>query len=139
MRQDLLRSILVGESRAYGFTIAFWGSGMLLVNYLGTPTVVEVLLYGLGAVMGFGLLSILAFRTALGNPEYSDGDFLVLSMVHYLAALAPVIVSYGIIQLWPGYAFFLSGASVSLFYNLLMLTEERISEEARYLERKLSV
>jgi hypothetical protein len=137
MDSSFLRSILAGESRAYGFTIAFWGSGILLIQAYGMPQLPEILGYGFGAVAGFGLISVLAFRQAFNTVEYERPQYLVLSMVHYLAALAPIVVTNYLTWLEPMHAFFFSGMAVSVVYNLVMLVEEYLAEEARILEERL--
>lgn len=131
----LLRSVLVSESRAYGFTIAFWGSGALLVNAFGIPGIAGVLAYGTGAVTGFGILTLWAYRGTLTTVETDEPDYLVLGMIHYLAAIVPVLCTYFLSLLEPLAAFFLSGAAVSVTYNLGMLVEEWLSEEARTVEK----
>lgn len=136
MRQ-LLRSILVGESRAYGFTIAFWGSGALLINAFGVPGTTEVFMYATGAIAGFAALSVLAFSSLFETAETEDTDYLVLSMIHYLASLGPLIITHFLTDMVAWLAFFLSGASVSLVYNLLQLMEEFVSEKIRQWENGL--
>ncbi|MDY6774215.1 MAG: hypothetical protein SVS85_03360 [Candidatus Nanohaloarchaea archaeon] len=138
MTVDYLRSVLADESKAYGFTIAFWGSGTLLITQFGLPGIENVLLYALGAITGFGLISLLAFRSVLKHVKLMRPNFLVASMVHYLAALTPILVTYSLLGLGESYAFFLSGASVSVVYNLLILAEELFFEEIRAIEEKLA-
>ena len=138
MNRDFLRSILAQESRAYGFTIAFWGSGALLIKQFGLPSMLEIVLYASGAIAGFGLLTILAFRQAFSTVEYEDPKYLVFSMIHYISALAPIMVTgYVLVPLNNLQAFFLAGLSVSTVYNLMMLLEDRLSRQAYDLERKL--
>lgn len=135
--RELLQSILVTESRAYGFTIAFWGSGAILINAFGIPAPVEAFMYALGAIAGFGLVSLIAFSSLFETAESEDADYLVLSMIHYLASLGPIIVTYFLTGLTDWIAFFLAGASVSLVYNLLQLMEEFVSEEVKRMEENL--
>ncbi len=137
MSLSYLRSVMVGESKAYGFTIAFWGSGIILVDFLGMPGLTEALLFGFGAVMGFGLLAIFAFRGNL--MEESPTNLLVFSSVHYLSALFPVAVSYLIVQYVASTAaaFFLAGMNVSVFYNLLMVVEKMFADKGIAIERKI--
>ena len=125
-----LRSLLAGESRAYGFTIAFWGSGAILINSFGTPNFIEAVSYGAGAITGFGILALLAFRGISKDLESSQGAALVLSSIHYLAALLPLTASQLIVENISGAstAFFLSGLSVSVIYNSLSVLEEDIAE-----------
>jgi hypothetical protein len=137
MRKDFLRSMLAQESRAYGFTLAFWGSGALLIDNFGMPLLNEILLYTGGAIAGFGFLTLLAFRQAFSTVENEETQYLVFSMVHFLSALAPILITSYLVQLRAAYAFFLAGLSVSVVYNLMMLVEDRLSRHAMRLERKL--
>ncbi|PSH00030.1 MAG: hypothetical protein BRC28_01320 [Nanohaloarchaea archaeon SW_4_43_9] len=137
MRKNFLRSTLANESKAYGFTIAFWGSGALLVNYSGLPTVSEALMYGLGAITGFAALILYSYRNTFSEIEYEESDVMVLSMVHYVAALLPIAITYYIGRLETPYNFLMTGFSVSMLYNLGMILEEILSEKGRKLEQKL--
>ena len=138
MRSNFLRTILAQESRAYGFTLAFWGSGILLVNAFGLPDLGHVLLYTGGAIIGFGAITLLAFRQPLQNVQYEETEFMVFSMVHFISALLPIVLTSWFTKFEPAAAFLLSGASVSMNYNLLMLLEERLAERMASIERNLS-
>lgn len=129
MAKDLLRSILVNESRAYGFTIAFWGSGAILVGAFGIPDLLKAVLFGVGAVTGFGILTAWAYRGTLKKVDQGEPRPLALSMIHYIAAVLPVICTYLLTNLDPLPAFFFSGMSLSLTYNIGMLAEDWLSEE----------
>ena len=127
-RKSYLKSILSGESRAYGFTIAFWGSGALLINAFGAPDILLALCFGFGAVLGFGMLALTTLR---GDGAPSDEDtLLVLSTIHYLSALGPMVFTHLIISLeietWM--TFLLSGISVSLLHNLLSIVEHDVAK-----------
>lgn len=137
MRREFLRSVLAQESRAYGFTLAFWGSGALLIKAFGLPSLTEIMLYATGAIVGFGLLTVIAFKQAFSTVEYEEPNYLVFSMIHFISALAPIIATYYLVNLDNFYAFFLAGVSVSMVYNLLMLVEDRVSRQAPEWERKL--
>lgn len=130
MEKNYLQDLLAGESRAYGFTIAFWGSGAMLIKANDLPTVELALLYGLGAVVGFGVLALAAFGRSNKEVEAKDSGYLVLGMVHYLAALVPIYLTYLITSSsLPATAdFFLSGFTVSTTYNILALVEEDFTE-----------
>jgi len=128
--RNYLQSLLAGESRAYGFTIAFWGSGAMLINTHGVPGLTLALMYGLGAITGFGVLAVAAFGQSVKEVEYENPGYIVLGMVHYLAALIPVYLSY-LINSGPFTAsldFFLCGMAVSTVYNILAVLEEDIVE-----------
>lgn len=137
MRRNFLREALVNESRAYGFTIAFWGSGALLVKYNGLPILSEALLYGIGALTGFAVLTLYAYRSTLNQVDSGEEDIMALSMIHYLGALLPITATYYTGRIESPYNFFITGMAVSLLYNLGMLAEELLTEEGRKLEEKL--
>lgn len=137
MYRDFLRSTLEKESRAYGFTIAFWGSGAILIGEHGLPSLIEALSYGGGAVLGFGLLTLVAYRRALGKPEYENDKVMILGMVHYIAALLPVILAAYFSKLASPWSFLFTGASATIAYNLGMLVEEALSEKAKNLESSI--
>lgn len=121
--------MLAGESRAYGFTIAFWGSGAVLINSFGMPGVFQALVYGLGAVTGFGILAVMSFGGATKEVEKDESEYLALATVHYLASLAPIAFAGLLARTGrPFPAFFVGGLGVSLLYNLLSMLEEDISE-----------
>ncbi|MDY6776927.1 MAG: hypothetical protein SVQ76_02365, partial [Candidatus Nanohaloarchaea archaeon] len=127
MRQKFLRSMLAAESRAYGFTIAFWGSGAVLINSFGAPGLLEALAYGLGAVTGFGILAVMTFGGATQEVEKDESEYLALATVHYLGSLAPIAFAGLLAQTGrPVASFFVGGLGVSLLYNLLSLLEEDI-------------
>ncbi|MFB6174415.1 MAG: hypothetical protein ABEJ87_00370 [Candidatus Nanohalobium sp.] len=129
MRQNFLRSMLAGESRAYGFTIGFWGTGAVLVNAFGAPNMFHALSYGLGAVLGFGVLAVASFGGARQEVKKNESEYLALATVHYMASLAPIVFAGLLAHTFSAYpAFFLGGLGVSLLYNLLSLLEEDISE-----------
>lgn len=133
--KDHLQSMLAGESRAYGFTIAFWGSGALLINEFGAPDIWLALSFGFGAVLGFGVLAISAFRG--DRAQSSDEALLVLSTVHYLSSLLPMVITSILIRmdLPAELTFLLAGMSVSLMYNLLSILEETIAEKITRITR----
>ena len=129
-QRKYLQSLLAGESRAYGFTIAFWGSGSMLIKANGLPNINLALLYGLGAVVGFGVLALAVFGKAGKKVDSEDSSYLVLGMVHYLAALVPIYLAHLITSASiPAMGdFFLTGLAVSTTYNILAVLEEEITE-----------
>ena len=121
--------MLAGESRAYGFTISFWGSGAILVNQFGAPGLELALMYGIGGITGFGILALGSFGGVTKEVEDEGSNYLALGTIHYLASLLPIVATSFIannLEAVP--AFFLGGLSVSLMYNLLALVEEDLSE-----------
>lgn len=136
-RRNFLKNALAEESRAYGFTIAFWGSGALLVKHSGVPDVQQALLYGIGAITGFALLNLYVYRSAFTEPESEGEKLLVLSMIHYFGSLLPIAAAGYLAKLESPANFFLTGLSVSILYNLGMVIEEILSEKGEQLEERL--
>jgi len=133
-----MRTLLVEESFAYGFTIAFWGSGMVLVNEYGFLDVVGVLGYVTGTVTGFGLLALLTFGGAVNAVEFgSSPRYFVLSGIHYIAGAVPIVSTYLLVESVPNetVAVFLSGVCVAVLYNASAALEEVVSETLWRLER----
>jgi len=134
MNKDFLRSALEKESRAYGFTIAFWGSGAMLISEHGLPSLIEALSFGGGSVLGFGLLTLIAYHRALGQPNHEEDKIMILGMVHYFAALIPIIMAAYFAKINPSWiSFGLTGIGTSIGYNLGMLVEEALSEKIKKL------
>ena len=125
---------LVSESKAYGYTLTIWGAGALLVTVFGVPTILEVFLYVVGALVGFAVLAWVAFKEffARESPP-QDVGVEVASMVHVLATLGNLVVSYllvvGLRPVGPGAAVFLVvGFQTTVGYNLLLLIEQRLAD-----------
>lgn len=137
MTKGFLQDTLAKESRAYGFTIAFWGSGAMLIKSNGMPGLLEALSYGGGAVLGFALLTFYVYRNAFGSVNEKGSEILALSMVHYISALVPIIGAYYLKDLPGLYAFLAAGMFTSIGYNLGMVVEEKLSERAGRLEKKI--
>ncbi len=129
MGNEYLRSMLTGESRSYGFTIAFWGSGAVLINAFGVPEILPALLYGIGSITGFALLAFAALKMEEPKEESSNKNLLILSGLHYVSALIPIIIAYLIVLIELGImtSFFLSGMSVSMLYTILSVQEQNMA------------
>lgn len=133
MNRRFVRNLLVEESFAYGFTIAFWGSGLLLINEYGLLHATGVLAYASGAVTGFGLLAVATFGGAVDTVEV-DGSpsFFILAGIHYLSGLVPIIATHVLLAAALGktVTLFLAGMGVSVLYNAFATLEEVFSELA---------
>lgn len=129
--RDQLNVSLREESKAYGYTLSVWGSGAILIYGFGIPEAFEVFLFISGAVVGFLALAAVAYRGMLKVVEKPiEEKLLVLRMIHFIAALGTVGISYIITEnmanIW---AFTLSGINATVSYNILLLVEDYISRE----------
>ncbi|WP_153550790.1 hypothetical protein [Candidatus Nanohalobium constans] len=102
----------------------------MLIGQYGMPDFIQAAAYGAGAVTGFGLLALIAFKNTFSAIEDTKSTMVVLSMMHYLAALIPLMISKVIVEnvSVPAYGFFMAGMSVSVVYNALSVLEEDIAE-----------
>ncbi len=126
--EQLARSLL-SESKAYGYTLTIWGGGAILMNQYGSPRIVEIFLYILGALAAFGVLAGVTFDELFSTPTSNpDEQLIVASMVHVVATFGNLLLGYGILAaLNPGFpsnwGFLLIGFWGTLCYNLLLLLE----------------
>lgn len=140
---EQLRENLTEESKAYGYTLSVWGAGALLLNAYPFGHL-KILVYILGAVVGFGLLSFLAFKGFFKSVDAKHVDkFIVASMIHILASLGNVFLSWVLIILLQGamaeiWIFFVVGIHVTFSYNVLLLVEEWFSEYIVALEARMA-
>lgn len=140
MNRQFVRQLLVDEAFAYGFTIAFWGSGVLLIDAFGIPGVQGVFAYASGAVSGFGALAVATFGGPTQTVEHDTSlEYQVLAAIHYLSALVPIAVTHLLVTAGLGrlVTLFLAGAAVSVGYNLSVTLEKVLSEALRRVERRI--
>lgn len=131
MNRNFVRNLLLEESFAYGFTIAFWGSGLLLINEYGLLHALGIFEYASGAITGFGVLAVATFGGAVNRADVDEPpSYFVLAGVHYLAGLVPIAVTHVLVTAALGKAvtLFLTGMTVSICYNVFAALEELLSE-----------
>lgn len=133
-----LHIYLTEESKAYGYTLCIWGSGAVLMNQFELLPM-SVLLYVTGAVLGFTVLSFVAYRGFFVEVERRQEEtVIVASMIHYLAALGTVGLAYFLTYLDSApLAFLIAGINATTTYNVLMLAEVVLSREIQKLEDML--
>lgn len=125
---------LVAESKAYGYTLAIWGAGALLIHKFGTPDSLEIGLYVGGALAAIALLTAVAFRGILAEHERDNQGVAAASMVHILATGGNLVVSYVLvliverIGLPEPVSFVLVGFQTTCLYNVFLLCEHAVVE-----------
>lgn len=122
---------LLSESRAYGYTLCIWGGGEMLITQYGTPDLVDIVVFVVGAVVAFGALAAIAFNTAFATAETDhESNPIVASMVHVVATLGSVLSSHLVAVLALTYgvpaaiAFAAVGFQATTTYNGLLLFEQ---------------
>ncbi len=126
-----LRKNITNESVAYGYTLAVWGSGALLLNSFQTSPA-DILSFVIGGVTGFALLSIIAFKGLVTHVDIDeDNDYVPASMIHILASLGTVIANYTIITQLPQPSkillFLIVGVNTTFLYNLMLVAESYVT------------
>jgi hypothetical protein len=136
-----LQENITQESIAYGYTLSVWGSGAILINAFRI-TSLEILLFILGGVLGFGVIALTAYNRLFNEIERRNREKMIVgSMIHILASVGTVALSLIIIEftkasLDPKYIFLLVGVNTTLTYNLLLPIEELIYKDIAILERR---
>lgn len=124
---------LLAESEAYGYTLTIWGAGALLINTYGTPGLSEVFLYIGGALSGFAALGAVAFDSITTAPNEQDRQVVVVSIIHVLATMGNLVVSFLVIQFVTflhvpnQIGFAVVGFQATAGYNILLLLETYVS------------
>ncbi|WP_276271195.1 hypothetical protein [Haloarcula litorea] len=124
-----LAANVASESEAYGYTLAVWGSGALLIDAFGIPGVRQAMGFVGGALLGFGTLAVLAVGGISEQVSPSDSpSTLVVSTVHIVATGGTLLGVDRLIEVVPGervlVGFVAVGVFVTVTYNLLLLVEE---------------
>lgn len=137
-----LRDNITEESIAYGYTLAIWGSGALLLNSFQTNPI-DIISFVTGGVTGYAILALIAFRGLVKEVKVEkDEDFIVSSMIHTFASLGTVIVNYLIItsgsNIGQPLTYFVVGANTTFLYNIMLMAESYISQDVFRLEERLS-
>lgn len=141
IRKDL-RNNITEESVAYGYTLSVWGSGALLLNSFQT-TPVDILSFIFGSVLGFALLSLIAFKGLVKEAKVNrEEDFVVASMIHILASLGTVVLNYLIVtssaDVNQNIIYLTVGLNTTFIYNLMLMAESYLSKDIFEAEKRLS-
>jgi len=86
-----LGTTVTASAAPHGYTISIWSSGALLMSSHGTPRAAEVFAFLVGALIGFGLMAVLA-QGALARSESLDHapDRVLAGAMNWLAGGAAV-------------------------------------------------
>lgn len=133
---------LTDTSKAYGYTLAVWGSGAVLIGRYGFPEPLYVMAYTFGAVAGFGILALMVYGTVFKEvTDLKEDTLLVATMLHFIAALGTIALSAGIAEVIasPLHGFLLVGINATGSYNVGLLVEAVLYRELEDLERRLHI
>jgi len=106
-----LRAAVGSSAGPYGYTLATWTTGAVLMNARGVPDTVAALTFMAGAVLGFAFVSVLAFGGLTKHFDREQGLALLWGSFHFfsvgLAIGAAALVVYYVQSFiaWPLAAF----------------------------------
>lgn len=106
-----LRAAVGSSAGPYGYTLATWTTGAVLMNARGVPDTVAALTFMAGAVLGFAFVSVLAFGGLTKHVDREQGQALLWGSFHFfsvgLAIGAAALVVYYVQSFiaWPLAAF----------------------------------
>ena len=91
-----LATVVAASAVPYGYTLAIWGSGAVLLRSLGAPTAAEVFIFAAGASAGFylvgRLLGLLASATpGSANPTNRYEDRVLAGAFDWIAVGPPSV------------------------------------------------
>jgi hypothetical protein len=119
--RESLRSSIAVSTAPYGYTLTIWGSGAVAMKPLGSPGLLEVLLYMAGAVVAFLVVEAFAYgvpalRIGFGPPP----PVTVWGSAHWLSTGLSIFAAWGIAHAIAGAGVWaLLGGVVTLLYLLL--------------------
>ncbi len=86
-----LTTLLVASSAPYGYTLAIWSSGAVLLRSHGVPHIAEVFVFVAGAIGGFNLMGLLVQQMMdIKTPVSRPGDRLLAGLLDWIAVGAAV-------------------------------------------------
>jgi uncharacterized membrane protein SirB2 len=129
-----MATIIPATAAPYGYTLAIWSCGAVLLRSHGTPSFADTLLFVAGAIAGFNLLGLLAIGV-LGHARSIDRrqDRVLAGVLDWVALGAVVAAVFAISEI-PGWAPWLLGPfTASVLY--LVIASLQLAVLARRPER----
>jgi hypothetical protein len=77
-----LRTTVAASAAPYGYTLTIWTSGAVLAHERGIPDALGSVLFGGGALLGFGVVGLVAYGGIGGQPVPAPAPFSVWHSLH---------------------------------------------------------
>lgn len=125
-----LRTAVGASDAPYGFTLAIWTSGALLVHADGLPNTFDALSFMVGSVLAFALIGSIAFGGITAHFEEEPRKSALWGNFHFLsvgAAIGAATLTANHVQgrlVWPLVAFV-----VTAVYLLILGVEFSLSDK----------
>ncbi len=128
-----LAAALTGNAQAFGYSIAITVSYAATTRNLGTPSLLDLLLFALAAVLAFTVLQLGAVALATREVEMAEPDRirLIATATDVFAVGLAVLAAAGVsavIGSWIGWA--LASFCASVLYVLVQALELRVAEDS---------
>jgi hypothetical protein len=101
-----LRSAVGSSAAPYGFTLAVWTKGAVIINDRGMPSAMNALEFAAGAVLAFACVGFLAFGDLTGSSEeqpktalWGNFHFLSVGLAIGAAVLVTGLLDTGLVWL----------------------------------------
>lgn len=125
-------TIVSSSAAPYGYTITVWSSGALLMHTHGPPAVRDVFLFAIGALIGFGVLGVLASGPLSDvRPIERGSDRVVAGMLDWVAVGASLGAVALLAQIHGGVAWPLGSFAATLIFLVAAGVQLAVSSRAR--------
>jgi len=94
-----LRWTVAAAAAPYGYTLTVWTSGAVVAHERGIPDVVGAILFAVGAMIGFGLVGLVAYGGIGRRPPPAPEVFSVWQSIHVLGIGAAIALAFAVARL----------------------------------------
>ncbi len=115
-----LATIIPASATPYGYTLAIWSCGALLLRSHGTPSFADSLMFVAGAIVGFNVLGVLAIGVISRAKPIERRQDRVLAGVLDWVALGVAIAAVSLISEIHGWLAWLLGPFAATVLYLLL-------------------
>ena len=124
---DGLASTLASAAVPYGYAVAIWSSGALLMNRHSTPHVVDVVLFAAGAAAAYGVLRLGSRNGEVREPQGIGQHNVLRGGAVHLVAISAAIAVAGLLARLPSPAAWVAApiAATALYLGGTALSEAR--------------
>ncbi|MBS2032607.1 MAG: hypothetical protein JST54_32335 [Deltaproteobacteria bacterium] len=124
-------TLLASSATPYGYTVAIWCSGALLMHDRGTPTVGDVYLFLVGGLAAFTAVSLLNQRFRSTRPVSKPIALDWSGMLDWLASGVSVGCAWVVAQIGSWVSWLLAPLVVTAIYLLLSTFQLAVSAANR--------